>query len=120
MKSIILPRYLRWSIAAGLAWAALFGGAAGAEVVRTEANVPVEVSFTAKKDHAALLEATAGVASDREELRLVLIGSGPLEDQLRRTAQSLGIARRVTFAGSRDDVVTSATSRPTIILITFS
>jgi glycosyltransferase involved in cell wall biosynthesis len=61
-------------------------------------------NFTAKKDHRTLLEATARAASQHGGLRLVLVGSGPLERELRDTTRSLGLTARVAFAGSRDDV----------------
>jgi glycosyltransferase involved in cell wall biosynthesis len=61
-------------------------------------------NFTPKKDHRTLLEATARAASQYGGLRLVLVGSGPLERELRDTTRSLGITDRVAFAGSRDDV----------------
>ena len=59
------------------------------------------------KDHATLLRAFAraldlDAAADR--LRLVLVGDGPLRDELQQLAASLRIAERVWFAGSRDDV----------------
>lgn len=38
------------------------------------------------------------------EARLLLIGNGPLEEELRSTAAELGVAHRVVFAGARDDV----------------
>ncbi|MGH8773882.1 MAG: glycosyltransferase [Jiangellaceae bacterium] len=69
-----------------------------ASVVGTVGN------FTAKKDHAALLTATVLLAREIPGLRLVLIGSGPLEDRLRSEAARLGLSSVVVFAGSRDDV----------------
>jgi len=61
-------------------------------------------NLTAKKDHRTLLEATARAASNHHDLRLVLVGSGPLEHELRNATRSLGLTERVTFAGSRGDV----------------
>jgi glycosyltransferase involved in cell wall biosynthesis len=71
-------------------------GLAGAgPVVGTVGN------FTAKKDHATLVRALARMSDD---VRLVLVGLGPLEDELRALVGREGLAARVTFAGSRDDV----------------
>ncbi|HEX6424587.1 MAG TPA: glycosyltransferase [Acidimicrobiales bacterium] len=72
---------------------------ARARVIGTVGN------FTAKKDQATLLRAVASArpAGDRHTV-LVLVGSGPLESDLRALASRLGIADRVVFAGSRDDV----------------
>ena len=77
---------------------AALGLAPDAPVVGTVGN------FTAKKDQATLLAAAAMVAGDHPGLRLVLVGSGPLEDELRSRAEELGLGEAVLFAGSRDDV----------------
>jgi glycosyltransferase involved in cell wall biosynthesis len=74
------------------------GLAPDAPVVGTVGN------FTAKKDQATLLAAAALVAGDHPGLRVVLVGSGPLEDELRSRAVQLGLGDAVLFAGSRDDV----------------
>ncbi len=60
-------------------------------------------NFTPKKDHASLLAAMAG-EGPISSAHLVLIGLGPLEDDLRARCEALGISDRVTFLGSRDDV----------------
>lgn len=61
-------------------------------------------NFTAKKDHANLLRALAR-PGPVAQAHLVLIGLGPMEDELRRTVDELGLGGRVTFLGSRDDVL---------------
>jgi glycosyltransferase involved in cell wall biosynthesis len=62
-------------------------------------------NFTAKKDQAGLLRAVATLPAGRRPAPvLVLVGLGPLEADLRTLADELGIAERVLFAGSRDDV----------------
>ncbi len=58
-------------------------------------------NFTAKKDHATLVRALARLGP---EVRLVLVGLGPLEEELRALVAREGLGGRVTFAGSRDDV----------------
>jgi glycosyltransferase involved in cell wall biosynthesis len=63
-------------------------------------------NFTPKKDHQTLLEATARIAQRYEALRLVLVGAGPLERDLRHSTGVLALDDRVVFAGSRDDVAT--------------
>ena len=55
------------------------------------------------KGHRFLFQALAVGGPNVERLRLDLIGEGPLEDELRRIASSLGIADRVRFLGSRDE-----------------
>jgi glycosyltransferase involved in cell wall biosynthesis len=60
-------------------------------------------NFTAKKDHRSLLQALDG-DGPVADAHLVLIGLGPLQDELEQLTVDLGIADRVTFLGSRDDV----------------
>jgi glycosyltransferase involved in cell wall biosynthesis len=62
-------------------------------------------NFTAKKDQAILLEAAARLRSEVPDLRLVLVGTGPLETELRDLAGRLGLASAAVFAGSRPDVL---------------
>lgn len=60
--------------------------------------------FVAQKNHDLLLDvARAAMAIDRR-VRLLLVGDGPLRPTIVARAQELGIADRVVFAGSRDDV----------------
>jgi glycosyltransferase involved in cell wall biosynthesis len=48
--------------------------------------------------------AVGAILAREPRFRLLLVGAGPLEEELRRLASSLGLGRRVTFAGRRDDV----------------
>lgn len=77
---------------------ATLGLGEGARVVGTVGN------FTAKKDQATLLRAFASVPDSPGGTHLVLVGLGPLEDDLRALADELGIGPRVVWPGSRDDV----------------
>jgi glycosyltransferase involved in cell wall biosynthesis len=77
---------------------AVMGVPEGAFVIGTVGN------FTPKKDHETLLKATARVAERHDALRLVLVGSGPLEGALHKSTRDLGLDELVVFAGSRDDV----------------
>jgi glycosyltransferase involved in cell wall biosynthesis len=61
-------------------------------------------NLTAKKDHANLLRAVGLVRAEVPTVRVVLVGSGPLEANLRRLVAALGLEAAVVFAGSRDDV----------------
>ncbi|GAB3330828.1 glycosyltransferase family 4 protein [Marilutibacter aestuarii] len=60
--------------------------------------------FSPEKNLAMLLEAFATVADAREDCQLLMVGDGPLGDALRARCSALGIARRVHFAGVRDDM----------------
>jgi glycosyltransferase involved in cell wall biosynthesis len=63
-------------------------------------------NFTPKKDHRNILRALArldaGPAGSAPHL--VLIGSGPLEEELRRVVADEGLSGRVSFLGTRSDV----------------
>ncbi|MGW0662232.1 glycosyltransferase [Streptodolium elevatio] len=61
-------------------------------------------NFTPKKDHMGLLEAHALLRRGEPAARLVLIGLGPLEPQLRERASRPDLAGSVVFTGSRGDV----------------
>lgn len=63
--------------------------------------------FVEKKGIPFLLRAMVSVRERFPELRLVLIGDGPMEERLREDVVRLGLEDAVTFAGPRphDDVV---------------
>jgi glycosyltransferase involved in cell wall biosynthesis len=95
----------------GIDIATLHHGAAARDRARALLDLPADApvvgtvgNFTAKKDHANLLQAFAAVHAERPDARLVLVGLGPLEQALRDQAASLGIAASVLFTGMRDDV----------------
>jgi len=77
---------------------ALLGLAEDDLVVGTVAN------FTPKKDQRTLLRAVRILAMRHPGIRLVMVGSGPLESALRQQASEPGLGGRVMFAGTRDDV----------------
>lgn len=60
--------------------------------------------FDPVKNHVFLLKTFAGVARDNANVRLVLVGRGRLEPEIRKVAEELGIADRVRFAGSTQDI----------------
>jgi glycosyltransferase involved in cell wall biosynthesis len=57
-----------------------------------------------QKDPLALLEAFAAVRCESPDARLLLVGDGPLEDQVRRRVAALGLQDAVTMTGLRTDV----------------
>jgi glycosyltransferase involved in cell wall biosynthesis len=61
-------------------------------------------NMTPKKDHETLLRAISLVRADVPDVRLVIIGTGPLDDALRRQVAGLGLGTAVVLAGSRADV----------------
>lgn len=60
--------------------------------------------WTPQKDQRTLIEAARIVAEVRSDVRFVLVGHGPLHDDLVAQAEALGVADKVIFAGFRDDV----------------
>lgn len=68
-----------------------------------EVLVGMVARFAFPKDHELLLLATQALL-EREQARLVLIGSGPEFPRIQLLAHELGIAERVLFLGDRLDV----------------
>ena len=56
-----------------------------------------------QKGYTGLLQAFARVVRERERARLLVIGAGPQELELRELARELGLAERMIFAGERAD-----------------
>lgn len=75
---------------------ALWGGAAGARVLSVG-------SFKNQKNHALLLNSFAALARGNSDARLMLLGQGENEPNLRMLAAELGIADRVLFPGFHAD-----------------
>ena len=76
-----------------------FGIPAHAPVVGTVAN------FRHTKGHGYLLRAAALVRRTVPDVRFLLVGQGPLEAEVRRETQRLGLDGTVIFAGFREDVL---------------
>jgi len=60
-------------------------------------------TFTPKKAHSVLLEAARQVREHIPDLRVVLVGHGPLEGDLRRRTEELELGETVVFTGFRED-----------------
>lgn len=69
-----------------------------------EVVVGIASRFDPIKGIACLVDAFGRVARRNPQGKLVLIGSGPLEDTLRAQVRSLGFADRVVFTGFRTDI----------------
>jgi glycosyltransferase involved in cell wall biosynthesis len=61
-------------------------------------------NLSPKKDHAGLLTAIDQLRERMPDVLLLLIGSGPLEAELRARVSREGLDEHVRFLGSRDDV----------------
>jgi glycosyltransferase involved in cell wall biosynthesis len=60
--------------------------------------------LTPVKGHRVLLEAAASLRRQWPRLHVVIVGGGPLRDDLERMARRRGIAETVRFLGARTDV----------------
>jgi glycosyltransferase involved in cell wall biosynthesis len=60
--------------------------------------------LTKQKGYAILLDAAALVLKKLPQTRFLIIGSGELQGELKRHAQSLGIDTKVIFTGARKDI----------------
>ncbi|MCH5311499.1 MAG: glycosyltransferase family 1 protein [Prevotella sp.] len=59
--------------------------------------------FETQKNHSFLLDIFAEVAKKRDDACLVLIGIGSLMENMKRKAETLGVADKVMFLGFRSD-----------------
>lgn len=80
-------------------------------VVREQLGIPDDAfvignvgRLVDQKNQALLLRAFRKVVDCRPDSRLVMVGGGPLEDDLHRLAGELGISDRTIFTGWRRDV----------------
>ena len=60
--------------------------------------------FNPVKNHALLVEAFAACSKELPDARLVLVGEGPLREKVGEQAKALGIAEKVHFPGTTEDV----------------
>lgn len=81
------------------------------DAVRAELGVPADAEvvlcvarLAERKGQPDLLRALGPLAGSRPRLRVLLVGTGPDEGDLRGLARSLGIEARVHFVGQRGDV----------------
>lgn len=102
---------------------ALLSGGASPDGVREDLGIPERVpvvgtvaNLKAHKGHRHLLEAAARVRMAVPEARFVLVGQGPMEDELRRRARELGLDGNVVFAGYREDALRVAAAFDLFVL----
>ena len=60
--------------------------------------------FTEQKNHAFLLEIFSALQAKRPDAKLLLVGTGPLQEKVRRQSEELGLGDHVIFAGVRSDI----------------
>jgi glycosyltransferase involved in cell wall biosynthesis len=77
----------------------LIGAQPGELVIGTVGNL------TRKKNQQMLLRATAMLAKRVPNVRLAIVGTGPLDETLQKSTVRLGMSDQVSFLGSREDVL---------------
>jgi glycosyltransferase involved in cell wall biosynthesis len=60
--------------------------------------------LVAQKNHARFLAAAARIASERPDVRFLVVGDGPLRPKLAERSRALGLDGLLTFTGVRHDV----------------
>lgn len=60
--------------------------------------------FVAQKNHTVLIDIFNEVHKEKENSVLLLVGQGPLENELKKKINRLGLSDSVKFLGQRDDV----------------
>ena len=60
--------------------------------------------FMPQKNHAFIVKAMASLLKSRPDARLLLVGVGQLQDEVKEQVRALGIEDSVTFLGLRSDV----------------
>lgn len=81
------------------------------DTVRRELGLPIDAPvvghvgrFDEAKNHHFLLEIAAEVVKQRPEVHFLLVGDGPLRQQIESRARSMGLLNQVHFLGVRTDV----------------
>ncbi|MEA3401996.1 MAG: glycosyltransferase [Armatimonadota bacterium] len=87
------------------------GDGPGRERVRRELELPEDavvvgsvMRLAPQKDPGTLIRAAALVAAFRRRVHWLIVGGGPLEDDVRERVERLGLADRVRLVGPRRDV----------------
>jgi len=74
-------------------------------IAPTDPVAGIVAALRPEKNHEMFLRAAAAVAAELPAAKFLIVGDGPRRAALERVAADLGIAERVRFVGSRDDVV---------------
>lgn len=74
-------------------------------ILDNETVIGIVGRLTPIKGHETFLKSAVRlVQEERHDVRILVVGEGPLKDSLRALVMSLGIRDKVIFAGHRDDV----------------
>lgn len=88
-----------------------FQKAIDVSTIRTELGIPSDAfvvghvgRFEKQKNHNFLIEIAAEIVKQEPKMCLLLIGQGPLRPEIEQKVKHMGLADKVIFAGTRDDV----------------
>jgi glycosyltransferase involved in cell wall biosynthesis len=88
-----------------------FADPVDARVVRAELDMPADAfvighvgRFMEQKNHTFLIDIAAEVARREPNMRLLLVGDGPLRASIEQKVAEAGLSDKVVFAGTRPDV----------------
>ena len=105
----------------------LFAGVNGAGPLRAELGLPhrcrvvtVPARLSKEKGHAVLLEAIAKLDGTARDARFLLVGDGPLREELQRQVEASGLADRVMFLGFRTDMPAVFSASDLVVLASFT
>lgn len=70
----------------------------------TDIVIAVVAQLIQRKGHRYLLEAVAQIKARHPDLKVIIFGQGPLENELRERTARLGLGGMVQFAGFRQDL----------------
>jgi glycosyltransferase involved in cell wall biosynthesis len=118
-ESIQRPMPLRWqrmppveTLYHGLDTEATRAVEANTDALRTELGIPADApvigivaNFRPQKRYPVLLDAAVEVTRAIPEARFLLVGEGPMLQEMRERAAELDLAAHVIFAGRRDDAL---------------
>lgn len=76
--------------------------------------------LTSIKNHKFLLEVFSNICESLPKSKLLLVGRGELESQLRELSESMGLGNNVLFLGVRDDVSSILSAMDVFIFPSFS
>ncbi len=96
----IEPRYFEDASASAVVARRELGIPDGSPVIGTIARLSTE------KGHRELLQIARAVLDREPDTTFLVVGTGPLAEELRSQAEKLGITNRVIFTGARRDVTT--------------
>lgn len=61
-------------------------------------------SFSLQKGHIYLIKAMKEIVRNEPSCKLLMVGAGPLENELRKKADKLGLNKQIIFTGKRRDI----------------